>query len=158
MATVQLGMFYEDFSPNTKFESPRRTVTESDITIFAGLSSDYNPLHTDETFARETEYEGRIAHGMLTLSLMTGLIVRLNILDGTTKAFQHVEWRFMRAVRPGDSIFARAVIADKKEINREDSGLVVFKVSLFNRDKKPVGRGKLTLLMAKKKAKQTENQ
>ena len=153
MADIQLGWYFEDFEIGAKYESPRRTVTEADIVTFAGLSSDYNPLHTDDIFAQKTEYKGRIAHGMLLLSLMTGLIVRLNILDGTTMAFQSVEWRFMRAVRPGDSIFARAVIADKKGINREDSGLVVFKVSLFNTDKKPVGRGKLTLLMAKKNEK-----
>ncbi|OGL48272.1 MAG: hypothetical protein A2161_20615 [Candidatus Schekmanbacteria bacterium RBG_13_48_7] len=151
MPEIQIGWFYEDFQIGATYESSRRTITEADIVLFAGLSSDYNPLHTDEIFAQDTEYKGRIAHGMLILSIMTGLIVRLNLLDGTTKAFQHIEWRFMRAVRAGDSIYARMSIDEKKEINREDAGLVTFKVSLFNQDKKAVGRGKLTLLMAKKK-------
>lgn len=152
MRQVKLGWYYEDFEIGASFESPRRTVTESDIVAFAGISSDYNPLHTDEDFARGSDYEGRIAHGMLVLSMMTGLIVRLNLLDGTTKAFQHVDWRFMRAVRPGDTIFARTTIDDKREINRQDAGLVIFKVSLFNQDKKAVGRGRLSLLMAKNTA------
>src|SRR4030042_1409028 len=99
MPEIQIGWFYEDFQIGATYESSRRTITEADIVLFAGLSSDYNPLHTDEVFAQDTEYKGRIAHGMLILSIMTGLIVRLNILDTTTKAFQHIEWRFMRAVR-----------------------------------------------------------
>lgn len=150
MPSIHAGIYYEDFHVGDKYESPRRTITEADIVMFAGLSSDYNPLHTDEIFAQQTEYKGRIAHGMLVLSIMTGLVVRLNLLDGTTKAFQNVEWRFMRVVRPGDTIFARITIENKKEVNRDDAGLVTFKVSLFNQEKKAVGRGKMTLLMAKK--------
>jgi len=151
-----MGWFYDDFKEGMSFESPRRTITETDIVLFAGLSSDFNPLHTDETFAQDTEYKGRIAHGMLLVSIMTGLIVRLNLLDGTTKAFQSIEWRFMRAVHAGDTIYARTSIKEKKEINRSDSGLVSFKVNLYNQNKKAVGRGKLTLLMAKRPTPDTD--
>ena len=65
-----MAHYYEDFSIGDEFTSPGRTVTETDVSVFAGLSGDYNPLHTDEEFAKETIFGTRIAHGLLGLSMV----------------------------------------------------------------------------------------
>jgi acyl dehydratase len=66
-------LYFEDVEVGFRFETPCRTVTETDLVNFAGVSGDFNPLHTDEQFAATTIYGGRIAHGALVLALATGL-------------------------------------------------------------------------------------
>lgn len=61
--SLSMGKYFEEFKIGEEFISPGRTVTESDIVSFAGLSGDYNPLHTNEEFAKESVYKGRIAKG-----------------------------------------------------------------------------------------------
>ena len=68
------GLTYDQFNLGDVFVSPGRTVTEADVVAFAGLSGDFNPLHTDEEFAKATPFSGRIAHGMLILSYAVGLV------------------------------------------------------------------------------------
>ena len=66
------GRFFSQFEVGQSFESVGRTVTETDVVMFAGLSGDFNPLHTDQTFAEKTPFGQRIAHGMLAASISTG--------------------------------------------------------------------------------------
>ena len=79
-------MYYEDFAVGDTYVTPSRTVGEYDISQFAGLSGDYNPIHTDATFAEASEFGQRIAHGLLGMSILTGLVVRLGIFEGSTIA------------------------------------------------------------------------
>ena len=72
-----MGLYFEDFSIGQTFTTPARTITEADVVSFSGLSGDYNPLHTDETYASQTIFKQRIVHGMLLVSIMTGLTARL---------------------------------------------------------------------------------
>ncbi len=72
MAHATRGRHWEEFTAGEVIESPGRTVGEADVTAFAGLSGDHNPLHTDEEWAKKTPLGTRIAHGMLTLSISTG--------------------------------------------------------------------------------------
>ncbi|TDA68014.1 MAG: hypothetical protein D9V47_08885 [Clostridia bacterium] len=67
------GLYFEDFAPGQEFLTARRTVTETDIVNFAGLSGDFNPLHTDEEYAKTTPFGRRIAHGLLISSISSGL-------------------------------------------------------------------------------------
>jgi len=113
------------------FETPRRTITESDVVAFAGLSGDYNPLHTDEEFAKTGPFGRRIGHGVLTLAVLTGLWDRLGILTTTVEAFYGIDkLRFTRPVFFGDSLRATVRVVDKKE--RESNGLVVFSNEVVN--------------------------
>ena len=68
------GKKYDQWVIGETYETARRTVTETDIIIFAGISGDFNPLHTDLEFAKTTPYKTRIAHGALILSISTGLV------------------------------------------------------------------------------------
>jgi acyl dehydratase len=114
-----------------QFETPRRTVTEADVVAFAGLSGDYNPLHTDEVFARAGPFGKRIGHGVLTLAVLTGLWDRLGLITGSVEAFYGIDkLRFTNPVFFGDSLRATVRVVDKKE--RETNGMIVFTNEVVN--------------------------
>jgi len=126
-----MALYYEDFKEGMVFESPRRTVTEADIVIFTGLSGDFNPLHTDEEFAKKTIFGRRIAQGTLTFAIMTGLWDMLGIIRGTAIAFYGVDkLRFTKPVYPGDTLRVKITVIEKKE--REMGGLVVLHNEVLN--------------------------
>ena len=66
------GRYWEDFAVGERLVTGRRTVDGGDVSRFAGLSGDFNPLHTDEVFAQQTPFGGRVAHGILTLAVSNG--------------------------------------------------------------------------------------
>jgi acyl dehydratase len=73
-------LYFEDVPLHEVFTTSGRTVTEADVVAFAGLSGDYNALHVDAEFAATTPFGARIAHGLLVLSIASGLTTRLSIL------------------------------------------------------------------------------
>ncbi|RMG01219.1 MAG: dehydratase, partial [Acidobacteria bacterium] len=77
------GRYFEEFAIGQTYTSVGRTVTEHDVLTFAGLSGDYNQIHTDAEFSKNTPYGQRIAHGLLGLSIASGLAMRTGILEGT---------------------------------------------------------------------------
>lgn len=107
--------YWEEFQIGDLFLSPSRTVTEADIINFAGVSGDYNPLHTDETFARSAIFGERIAHGLLVLSIATGAMSRLGFVEGAVEAFLGLSWRFTAPVKIGDTIRVEFKVKGKKE-------------------------------------------
>ena len=70
------GLYFEEFSVGQKVTTVGRTISEADIFNFAGLTGDFNQIHTDAAFASKTQFGQRIAHGLLGLSIATGLIMR----------------------------------------------------------------------------------
>ena len=70
------GLYFEDLELGSKIVSVGRTITETDVVNFAGLSGDYNQIHTDETYAVEAGFKQRVAHGLLVLSVASGLAVQ----------------------------------------------------------------------------------
>ncbi len=86
MTYAPRGRHFEEFSAGEAFTTAARTVTEGAVDSFAGLSGDFNPLHTDEESARQSPMKGRIAHGMLVLAVATGQANQLGIFEGTTLA------------------------------------------------------------------------
>jgi acyl dehydratase len=124
-------LFLEDFKVGMTFETPRRTITEADVVGFAGLSGDYNPLHTDDEFAKTGPFGRRIAHGVLTLAVLTGLWDRLGLVSGSVEAFYGIDkLRFTSPVLLGDSLRATVKVVGKKE--RESNGLVSFSNEVLN--------------------------
>lgn len=82
--------------------SLRKTVTDHDIQLFAEVSTDHNPVHLDDAYAQDTRFEGRIAHGMLTASLISAVIGEQ--LPGHGSVYLGQSLRFMAPVRPGDTV------------------------------------------------------
>ena len=105
MATLMRGKYFDEFEVGMNFVSPGRTVTESDIVSFAGLSGDYTQIHTDAEFSKTTPVGQRVAHGLLGLSIASGLAVRTGVLEGTVIAFREiVEWKFVKTIFIGDTV------------------------------------------------------
>lgn len=90
--------------------SLRKTVTDRDIELFAEVSTDRNPVHLDDDYARDTIFEGRIAHGMLTAGLISAVIGEQLPGHGTIYLGQSL--KFMAPVRPGDVVLAEVTVTD----------------------------------------------
>ena len=82
------GMYFEEFAAGQTVITPGRTVTEADVVAFAGLSGDFNQLHTDAEFAKTTPFGQRVAHGLCVLSIVSGLAAQTGVMEGTVLAFR----------------------------------------------------------------------
>ncbi|MEW9673387.1 MaoC/PaaZ C-terminal domain-containing protein [Ammoniphilus sp. 3BR4] len=127
-----MGYYYEDFEVNKKFESPRRTITETDLAFYAGYSGDYNPIHTDEEFAKKTAFGTRILHGPAGFAIAIGLESRLGIKEGTAIAFLGMTWDLKAPIKIGDTIKVIETILSKRETSKPDRGIVNFHVEVVN--------------------------
>jgi len=144
------AMFYEDFSEGQQFRTGARTITEADIVNFAGISGDFNPLHMDETFGKTTPFGRRIAHGLLVLSISSGLSQSMGILTGTTIAFLGLEWRFVKPVFINDTVRLNLSVADLRETSKPDRGIIVFDCEVVNQEGAVVQEGKRTLMVRRR--------
>jgi acyl dehydratase len=141
------GLYFEEFEVGQTIETPARTITETDVVIFAGLSGDYNPLHTDAEFAKETMFGERIAHGLLGLAVVSGLAWRTGFMEGTADALISVETKFRNPVKFGDTIRARFEVKQKKEMKRMGGGFVTLGVVVLNQRDETVQKGDWTVLI-----------
>lgn len=144
--------WFEDQKIGRKGLSPTRTVEAHDITTFAGLTGDMAELHTSETYAAASEFGGRIAHGMLTLALAHGLVVRAGRLVTTGVAL--LGWnniRFSAPVRLGDTVQAEwQTITLRTSASRPDMGIVTDRITLRNQDGSDILTGEVTELVRKR--------
>ena len=141
------GRYFEEFEIGDVNETAARTITETDVMLFAGLSGDYNPLHTDAEFAKGTHFGERVAHGLLGLSVASGLASRLGFIEGTAEAFTGLEWKFRGPVLIGDTIRVRLEVRKKKEMSRLGGGFVVLDVVVLNQRDETVQKGTWTVLI-----------
>lgn len=142
--------YFEDFSLGEQFETQAVTIDQCDISTFAGFSGDYNPIHTDEEFAKTTQFGGRIAHGFATISKMTGKFNQLGYWDGSVMAMLENGWKFFRPVRPGDTIHSKLVIGELAESKTKDKGAVRIDFDICNQHGETVTTGFLKLLLRKR--------
>ena len=147
MTNALRGLTFDQFNLGDTFASQARTVTEADVVNFAGLSGDFNPLHTDEEFGRATPFGGRIAHGMLVAAMATGMANWTGVFEGTTIALMEQVIQYRGAVKFGDTVHLELRVAEKKETSKPDRGVVVFETQVCNQDDKAVIEGKWTLMM-----------
>jgi len=144
------GLTYDDFEIGAVYPSQARTVTEADVVNFAGLSGDFNPLHTDAEFGRSTPIGERMAHGVLILAMATGMANWMGIFEGTTIALMEQVTRYKGAVKFGDTIHLEMEVTEKKPTSRPDRGVVKFAVHVKNQRDEVVVEGEWTLLMKTK--------
>lgn len=144
-----MGLFYEDFEVGQSIVTPGRTVTEADVVAYAGLSGDFNPMHTDESFAEKSIYGTRIAHGVIGIAFTSGLLARLGIFDGTSIAFLSLEWRFLLPIRIGDTIRVRQTVRSGRVTSDGKRGVLSFDLELLNQADEIVQSGSRTLLVAR---------
>jgi len=146
------GKTFDDLNPGDEFYTASRTITEADIVNFAGLSGDFNPLHTDETFAQTTPFGTRIAHGALIQAVSTGLANQLGIFEGTTIAVLEIVSRFTGAVKIGDTVRTVLKVREKKESKKPDRGIVNVELKVLNQREESVLEGSWLIMLVRKEA------
>ena len=146
------GMLFEEFEVGLEIETAARTITETDIVNFAGLSGDFNFIHTNADAAKDTPFGQRVAHGMLVASIATGLAVQQGFIDGTTLAFRELEWKFTKPVFIGDTVHVAIKVTETKPMSRLGGGLVTFEARVLNQDGDPVHKGVWKMLIKGREA------
>ena len=145
------GLHFEEFSVGQKIVTVGRTVSEGDIFNFAGLTGDFNQIHTNAAFASKTQFGQRIAHGLLGLSISTGLIMQTGFLEGTVLAFREIsEWKFVKPFFIGDTISAELTITETKVLPRIGGGAIIAAIVVKNQNDEICQRGSLNLLVLSK--------
>lgn len=145
------GSYFEEFAVGQVVKTLARTVSEDAIFSFAGLTGDYNQIHTDAEFAKATQFGRRIAHGLLGLSIATGLIMRTGLLEGTVLAFREIqEWKFIKPIFIGDTIHAVLTVAETKALPRIGAGALIASVEVCNATDEVLQKGTLNLLVLSK--------
>lgn len=145
--------YYEDLEVGFESITPARTITEADIVTFAGLSGDYNALHTNEEFAKTTIFQGRIAHGLLGLAIASGLFTRTEFMQRIQKslmAFLSLNWKFAGPIKMGDTISVKVRLIEKKETKKADRGIIVLERTVLNQRGEVVQQGETTMMIARR--------
>ena len=127
------SMYYEDFEIGAKFTTAGRTIEQSDINLFAGLSGDHHQLHTNDEYAKKAIFGRRVAHGILTLAVTSGLIFRSGIFEETGLGHLGSTEKYLKPVFPGDSIHAEIEIVAKKPMG-EGRGKITARVDTKNQN------------------------
>jgi len=126
--------------------SPARTVTQAEVTAFAGISGDFNPIHMDHHSAKEGPFREPVAHGLLGLAIVSGLTSHAPRVD--TQAFLAIlEWKFLHPIAFGDTIHVVSRVEAVEPQARGRRGLVTWHRRLLNQDGKIVQEGRTQTLV-----------
>ena len=121
IATLAFG----DLAVGDEWESPRRTITETDVVNFAGLSGDYNPIHVDHELARNGPFRKPIAHGLLGLAVASGLSSNAPRVE--TLAFLSIlDWKFLQPIAFGDTVRVITRVHSMESRSRGRRGVVTW--------------------------------
>jgi acyl dehydratase len=140
--------YWEEIEVGEEYESPGRTITETDVVLFAGLSGDYNVLHTDAEFMKSSIFGERIAHGLLGLAVQAGLLTRV-MPPYAMLGLGGLRWKFKAPVKFGDTVRVRARVVSKKE-TKPDRGLVTLYRTVLNQRDEVVQEGETDLIVERR--------
>jgi acyl dehydratase len=140
--------YFEDMTVGTRWVSNRRTLTEGDLSSFAGLSGDFNPIHVDEVAAADGPFGRRIVHGVLVMAVATGLRQQMPIFHGTLKAaLEFRSWKFLAPVFTGDTVLCVTTVKEQRPTRRPEQGVVVQGIEIVNQDGVTVQSGEIVSLV-----------
>ena len=146
------GKYFEDWVVGEEYSTPGRTMTETDVVMFAAMTGDYNELHTSEEFGKNTQFGKRIAHGLLGLAVSHGLLFRLGSLEGTAIAFLGLEsWKFEAPLFIGETIRVKVKLAEKKESkSKPDRGVIKLFLQIIKQDDTVIQSGYKNIMIRRK--------
>ena len=143
-----MDRYYEDLEIGEEYESPGRTITETDIVNFAALSGDWSAVHSDEEYCRSSPYKTRIAHGLLGLALTEGLKQRIpEFVNVRYMASLFWNYKFTGPILIGDTLRVRVKLASKRETKKPGRGIVVEYVTVLNQRNEVVQEGEHGLMV-----------
>ncbi len=143
------GRYLDQFVLGETHITPGRTITETDVTMFAALTGDYNEIHTSEEYAKNSNFGKRIAHGLLLLSISHGLISRLDMIDGTGIGFAEIEdWKFKAPVFFNDTVYVKVTVTEiRNSRTKPDRGILKLFLQVVNQHDQVVQEGTKVLMM-----------
>ena len=143
--------FFEEIAVGEEYESPARTVTEADIVNFAGVSGDFNVVHTDAELMKTSIFGERVAHGLLGLSIQAGLLSRA-MQPYAMLATAGLRWKFKNPIKIGDTIRVRAKVVGKDDGPKPDAGIVTLSRTVLNQRDEVVQEGGTDLVVERRPA------
>ncbi len=142
------SLFYEDLEVGRVYSTSSRTVTETDLMTFTMLSADWNPIHSDEEFAKGGFYGKRVVQGLYGLSILTGLMDRAGWFHESAIAMLGIDgWRFESPIFVGDTLHGEMEIIDKRLTKKGDRGIVERRFTLLNQNAQLIQRGAIGLMI-----------
>ena len=141
------GKTFDDLNIGDEASTIGRTITETDVVNFAGISGDFHPEHMNKEYAKKGPLGERIAHGLLTTAVATGMVNQTGITEGTTIAVLEMKQRFIKAVRFGDTIRSVFRIVDKKETKKPDRGIVTASLTVLNQKDEIVLEAEIVMML-----------
>ena len=145
--------YFEEFEIGEEFISVGRTVTESDFVMHSALSGDWTELHTNKEYAEEQEFAGRISNAPMTFVQATGFVYRTGIVERTAVAFLGMNYMDLpNPVTIGDTLQLEMEVSEKKELSRDDAGLVVLDCVMENQEDTVVFEGDMKFLIKREDA------
>lgn len=149
---AQASRYFEELIEGEEFRSPTRTIAESDLYIFAGLTGDLTEFHLSTEAAKASVFGSRPAHGMLIVGIANGLYNRIGVTDETGLALMGVEWRFLAPALIGDTIHLVVTVEKKRETDRPDRGLVFWTARVCNQRGDVLCEGRMIRLVKRRPA------
>lgn len=148
------GKFFDEWVEGEEYVTPTRTLTETDVVMFAAMTGDYNELHTSEEFMKNSQFGERIVHGLLGLAISHGLLFRTGLLEGTAIAFLGIEsWEFLAPLVFGDTIRVKIKVAEKKPSKtKRDRGIVKLFLEIVKQDGTIAQSGFKTIMLKRTSA------
>ena len=143
-------LYWEDLNEGDQFDSPTRTITEADVANFACLSGDFKRLHVDAEYAADSAFGQRIAHGLLVVSVMSGLTTRMlmnTFLEPSLLGLLDMQCSFPNPTFIGDTIGVRVTVAEKRETSKPERGILSFRREVINQRGETVVEGVWKLLV-----------
>ncbi|CAH2786525.1 MAG: hypothetical protein CBARDMAM_2141 [uncultured Caballeronia sp.] len=147
------SLFFEDFEVGQSFESGGRTIMETDLTFFSMLSGDWNPIHADAEFAKNTRFGQRVVHGTLGIAIATGMLHEMGIFHESAVAMMSLnQWKFVAPILVGDTLHLRLEITELDPGKSERVGRLGRRFAMLNQRDDIVQDGLSDLLIKKRGA------
>jgi acyl dehydratase len=140
------GKTFDELNIGDEITTIGRTITETDVVNFAGISGDFHPEHMNEEYSKK----GPLVHGLLTTAIATGMVNQTGITEGTTIAVLEMKERFTKAVRFGDTIHSVFRIVKKKETKKPDRGIVTAELKVLNQQYETVLEAEIVIMLYRK--------
>ena len=142
------SLFYHDFEPGQVFTSQGRTMTETDLTMFSMLTGDWNPVHNDAEFAKDTRFGQRLMHGAFGIGVAIGLMHTLGIFEESAVALLDIsEWKFREPIFIGDTLHLQLTILDKSLGKSGNTGRIGRQFELINQHGRAAHSGRADVLV-----------
>ena len=153
MQTLGLGFTWEQLSPGQRFRTLNRTLTETDLVMFTGVTGMLETIFIDHTFGGRGAIQGRFVPAALTYSLIEGLLCQ-SMIQGTGLAMLELKKQVLAPVRVGDTVHGEIEVVSVRPTSKGNRGIVVSKIDVKNQDDEVVMTYEATRMLAGRSADQ----